>query len=79
MKMNDLDALEDLVTKIPEEFTSVAPAGLKKYQPKTKDNKINGVPVVDAGGVPIIHMRHLMRTGRLSEDLVAHIESTPRK
>ncbi len=32
-----------------------------------------------AGAVPIKHMRHLMSTGKLSDALIDHINSVPRK
>jgi quinolinate synthase len=73
MKMNDLDSLFDLVDSVPTNWEAGVPKSLVNFQPKTKDTEVNGVPLVEAGAVPIKYMRHLMANEHLSPELVAAV------
>ena len=69
MKMNSLDALFDVLGQIAREEG----AGLLRFQPKSYLDRIAGKSAAELGGEPILHMRHLQRTGQLSDALVADI------
>lgn len=71
MKMNSLDALLDLL----QESAAGAP-GLARFHPRLYDESIDGRTVAELGGEPILHMRELGRSGRLSDVLVADIVGT---
>jgi len=73
MKMNSLDALNDLVEATPQSWDQGIPSDLARMQPKVDDQLVGGKPVAVAGGVPIRYMRDLMTTGQLPADLVADI------
>jgi len=64
MKMNDLDALFDVLERGDD------PAVLKAYAPRKYTETIASRTVADLGSEPILHMRHLQKTGRLSDALV---------
>ncbi len=67
MKMNDLDALFDVLERADD------PAVLKAFAPHVYRETIGGRTVADLGSEPILHMRHFQRTGRLSDELVADV------
>jgi quinolinate synthase len=71
MKMNSLDALIGVLEHVNAGETEA----LKPYAPRSYDEKIAGRTAADLGSEPILHMRHLQRTGRLSEELVEEIVS----
>lgn len=70
MKMNSLDALTDLC----DQLGGPAAPELARFFPRKYVETIGGRTAADLGGEPILHMRHLQRTGQLSDDLVADIE-----
>lgn len=69
MKMNTLEALEDVLGAIgtPRED------GLAAFRPRTYTERVDGRSVADVGGEPILHMRHFQRTGRLPDALAADV------
>ncbi|KAL7528846.1 hypothetical protein ACHAWF_002731, partial [Thalassiosira exigua] len=73
MKMNDLDAVHDLVDMISDGANEVR---LKKHLPPNKlgGKKINGRDAIELGSEPIVYMRDFMKEKRLSPELVESIE-----
>ncbi len=69
MKMNSLDAM----LKVLEHVVAGEEEALTSYAPRSYDEPIGGRTAADLGSEPILHMRHLQRTGELSEELVADI------
>jgi quinolinate synthase len=71
MKMNSLDALQDVLEAIgtPRE------ARLAAFRPKVYAEKIGGRTVAEVGGEPILHMRAFQQTGRLPDALVQDVLS----
>lgn len=71
MKMNSLDALSDLLVRLATaEAQSLTPMYPRKYT-----ETIGERSAADLGGEPILHMRHFQKTGSLSAELVADIQS----
>jgi quinolinate synthase len=68
MKMNSLDALMDVLGRLDEPKDN-----LLELHPRQYSEKIDGRTAADLGGEPILHMRHMQRTGDLSEALVNDI------
>ena len=50
-------------------------ATLPAYEPEKYSELVGGVSVAEAGVVPITHMRHFAKTGKMSDDLIADITS----
>jgi len=69
MKMNSLDALLDLLRKLP----SASPEVLLRYAPKSYSERIDGASVAELGTKSIVRMRELQRSGKLPDELVAEI------
>lgn len=69
MKMNSLDALLAVLRRLDD------PSGLLAFEPKKYTERIDGKSAAELGGVPILHMRELGRTGRLPELLTRDIET----
>jgi quinolinate synthase len=69
MKMNSLDALLDLLRKLP----SASPELLLRYAPKTYSERIDGASVAELGTKSIVRMRELQRSDKLPDELVAEI------
>lgn len=69
MKMNHLDALMDVLEAIGTDRE----ARLAPYRPRKYTEPVAGRTAADVGSEPILHMRHLQRTGRLPDALVADI------
>jgi len=69
MKMNSLDALMDLLSRLESEKGSK----LVPFFPKKYVERIGGRSAADLGGEPILHMRAFSRTGKLPDDLVADV------
>jgi quinolinate synthase len=69
MKMNSLDALFEVLAKIAE------PSALRAYHPKLYSERVQGKTVAELGELPIRHMRHFQRTGRLPPALVADMQT----
>lgn len=78
MKMNDLDAVQDIVDMISSSSTSTNQLEyqLSKHLPPNRlDGKtIGGRDAIDLGTEPIVFMREFMKSKRLSDDLVKKIE-----
>ena len=80
MKMNDLDAVTDLLDLImdqQEEENDKGQMTLKGHLPpqKLKGKTIDGVSAIDWGIEPISNMRHFMKEKALADDLVQKIYS----
>lgn len=66
MKMNSLSALMNVCNKVstPAESTELLP-----WKPRPYEELIGGKTMAQAGCIPILHMRHFQKTGKLSNDL----------
>ncbi|CAM9484195.1 unnamed protein product, partial [Phaeothamnion confervicola] len=73
MKMNDLDGLVDLVAGL--DGSGKVPEGLDGYMPLRRTFTLDGQDKTGLGVVPILHMRELMRSGKLGDDLVNDVLS----
>ena len=71
MKMNSLDAL----LAVLELIKRGEPGALADFAPRTYAELIGGRSAADLGSEPILFMRHLQRTGRLPEALIASIRA----
>lgn len=73
MKMNDLDALNDIVDMVQEEQMSK----LKAYHPpnRLEGKKIGDVPAIDLGSEPILFMRQFMAEKAMPQELVTKIST----
>jgi|EP01082_Thalassiosira_pseudonana_P013837 quinolinate synthase len=79
MKMNDLDAVHDIVDMIQSMADSASGSTelqLQKHLPpnRLKGKMINGRDAIDLGSEPIVFMRELMKEKKLSDDLVKRID-----
>ena len=72
MKMNDLDALFTVLQHIAD--ADVPPS----LAPRSYTEPIAGRTAADLGSEPILHMRHLQRTGQLPDSLVDDVLHRPR-
>lgn len=68
MKMNSLDALMEVLGRLGEPKDNLLALHPRKYT-----ETIGGRTAADLGGEPILHMRHMQRTGELPESLVSDI------
>ncbi len=68
MKMNSLDALMDVLARLDAPNDN-----LLKFHPRQYSETIGGRTVAALGGEPILHMRHLQRTGEIAEALLNDI------
>jgi quinolinate synthase len=68
MKMNSLDALFELLRSV-----EARAAGLARFHPRLYSERLDGRSVAELGGEPILHMRELGRSGRLSDALVTDV------
>lgn len=78
MKMNDLDAVEDIIDMVYRTQQGSSPKDevtLKGHLPpnRLKGKKINGIDAIDMGTESIVYMRHLMQHKELPEDLVKKV------
>ncbi len=73
MKMNDVDA----VMMIAETIAAGDGEKLAKHKPPQRllGKTINGRDAVEMGVESILHMRHLMSNGKISDDLVSTVRS----
>ena len=77
MKMNDLDAVQDIVDMISTSSTeNDNELQLLKHLPPNKlaGRKINGKDAIELGSEPIMFMRGLMKEKRLSKELTERVE-----
>lgn len=79
MKMNDLDAVHDVVDMIATSSASNE-LQLSKHLPPNRlaGQKFNGKDAIELGTEPIVYMRELMKEKRLSEVLVERVEQGSR-
>ncbi|NJK32254.1 MAG: hypothetical protein HC927_07510 [Deltaproteobacteria bacterium] len=78
MKMNSLDALFDLLEKLPEAGRGLTPAAraeLAAFEPRKYQEHIDGHTLAELGSEPILHMRAFQGSGRLPDDLVADMRA----
>ena len=76
MKMNSIDALCDLLERLPMQVASEAEASaaklaLVRFEPEKYREMIDGQTVAALGTLPILHMRGFQRSGALSPELLA--------
>ena len=69
MKMNSLDALLDLLKRLP----TASDAELLRYAPKSYPERIDGMSIAELGSKSIVRMRELQKSGRLPDELVAEV------
>mmetsp|Transcript_11391 Transcript_11391/g.25004 ORF Transcript_11391/g.25004 Transcript_11391/m.25004 type:complete len:624 (+) Transcript_11391:196-2067(+) len=77
MKMNDLDAVHDVVDMISQQSSSSnIELQLSKHLPPNRlaGKSINGKDAIELGTEPIMYMREFMIEKRLSEELVKKVE-----
>eukprot|EP00984_Skeletonema_dohrnii_P021196 scaffold10517_cov118-Skeletonema_dohrnii-CCMP3373.AAC.3 len=79
MKMNDLDAVQDIVDMIGRSSSGGSDTlqlQLNKHLPPNKlgGKKINGRDAIDLGTEPIVFMREFMQSKKMSDSLVERIE-----
>ena len=84
MKMNDLDAVQDIVEMIGECSSGGSDTlrlQLNKHLPpnRLEGKKINGRDAIDLGTEPIVYMREFMNSKKMSEGLVERIEKMAMK
>ena len=81
MKMNSLDALRDLLERLPararlgEAERIAAREALAGFEPEKYAEMIAGKTVAALGTEPILHMRGFVRSGALPDALIADIRS----
>lgn len=78
MKMNSLEALVEVLERCPKGEKgagSKTPEELLPFLPPRRGDIAlpSGRPVGEVGSLPIVHMRALMATGRLSDELVQDV------
>jgi len=81
MKMNDLDAVQDVMDMIGQQSSSSnLELQLSKHLPPNKlaGMSINGKDAIELGTMPIVYMREFMIEKRLSEELVKRVEQQGR-
>lgn len=75
MKMNSLDALMDLLRRVP------GGGGLEAFAPRKYEELIGGHTVAELGREPILHMRGFQRSGKIPDGLLqavaTHLPSAP--
>ncbi len=70
MKMNSLEALLDVLARVPE-----GPVRLARFAPQKYGEIVDGRTVAALGELPIRHMREFQRARRLPDALVADIRA----
>jgi quinolinate synthase len=75
MKMNSLDALCDLLERLPSSDAERADVHreLARFEPRKYTQMIAGKTIAALGTEPILHMRGFTRTGKLPDALVAEM------
>ncbi len=79
MKMNDLDAVQDIVDMIgrsSSDDSNTLQLQLNKHLPPNKlgGKQIDGRDAIDLGTEPIVYMREFMQSKKISDGLVERIE-----
>ena len=81
MKMNDLDAVHDIVEMIQSTTATHSTISrmelqLRKHLPpnRLQGKTINGKNAIELGSEPIVYMRQFMKDKKLSKELVQRIE-----
>ena len=76
MKMNDLDAVHDILDMIGQSSTGNNEWQLSKHLPPNRlaGKLINGRDAIDFGTEPIVYMREFMKAKRLSDALVERVK-----
>ena len=69
MKMNSMEALLGVLDRV------AGGQGLPGYRPKLYTEQVAGASAAALGSIPILHMRHFQRTGRLPDALVSDVLS----
>jgi len=74
MKMNDLDALNDIAEMVMEDSEDHR---LKAHLPpnRLEGKMINGVDAIDLGSEPILFMRHFMQNKAMDGELIQRIKA----
>jgi quinolinate synthase len=75
MKMNSLDALLELLERLPIAGQRWDPLELAAFEPEKYGERIAGKSVAELGSEPILHMRGLQASGRLPAALVADMRA----
>jgi quinolinate synthase len=77
MKMNSLDALCDLLERLPSSDRERGDVHrqLVRFEPRKYTQMIGGKSIAALGTEPILHMRGFTRTGKLPDALVADMRS----
>jgi len=75
MKMNTLDGLIDVANAVSEPGEMDNSKLLESLLPQRRGMKVNGVLASTLGSQPILHMRHLMTTGKISDELINDVYS----
>ncbi|MFO7566463.1 MAG: quinolinate synthase NadA [Enhygromyxa sp.] len=70
MKMNSLDALCDLLERLPAQGSELA-----SFEPEKYRESIAGQTIASLGTKPILHMREFQRSKALSQELLADVRS----
>ena len=82
MKINSLDALVDLLERLPtserEDQRGAVHERLQAFEPRKYQDTIAGKTVAALGTEPILHMRAFSKTGKLSEALLADMRGRVR-
>lgn len=73
MKMNDLDALMDVASQADK--SGAVSDSLEGFLPKRRAFTVKGEDQTQLGVLPILHMRHLMANGSLSDELVSDVQN----
>ena len=73
MKMNTLDGLIGVANALTD--TEANAAELESLLPQRRGLKVNGELASTLGSQPILHMRHLMTTGKISDELINDVYS----
>ncbi|MFH1463756.1 MAG: quinolinate synthase NadA [Pseudomonadota bacterium] len=70
MKMSSLGALEGFLERVRE---GASAEDLRGFEPRRYSETLQGRPLAEWGTQPILAMRHLQRSGRLSAELVGRV------
>lgn len=75
MKMNSLDALFELLERLPLAGQRGDRAELAAFEPEHYAERIAGKSIAELGCEPILHMRGFQQSGRLSDALIADMHA----